>query len=120
MFDDIDGHLLDIFDPYTGTSKGAHLGTIRFPTGTSALIMDGTSLPVPGGDAVLCTVHQFQDKHTGTAKRLPLGISYVTGSATYKDMCTPVMQEPRLPLLPGPCRYRFRHLSTCNLPKNTR
>jgi hypothetical protein len=40
MFKDSDGHLLDIFDSYNGMLKGAHLGTIRFPTGTSTLTMD--------------------------------------------------------------------------------
>jgi hypothetical protein len=40
MFNDSDGHLLDIFDSHNGTKKGAHLGTIHFPTGTSTLIMD--------------------------------------------------------------------------------
>jgi hypothetical protein len=81
-----------IFDAHNGTSKGAHLGTIRFPTGTSTLIMDdilagavytnsGRADPVPSGDSM--PVHQFTDKRTGTAKRLPLGISYVTDFATY-------------------------------------
>jgi hypothetical protein len=83
MFDDSDGHLLDIFDSYNGTSKGAHLGTIRFPTGTSTLIMDsilagavftnsGRDERDTSGDSKL--MHQFQDKRTGTAKQLPLGI----------------------------------------------
>jgi hypothetical protein len=40
MFDDSDGHLLDIFDSHNGISKGVHLGTIQFPTGTSTLAMD--------------------------------------------------------------------------------
>jgi hypothetical protein len=40
MFNDSDGHLLDIFDSYNGMLKGAHLGTIRFPTGTSTLTRD--------------------------------------------------------------------------------
>jgi hypothetical protein len=81
-----------IFDAHNGTSKGAHLGTIRFPTGTSTPIMDdilagavytnsGRADPVPSGDSM--PVHQFTDKRTGTAKRLPLGISYVTDFATY-------------------------------------
>jgi hypothetical protein len=92
MFDDSDGHLLDIFDSHNGTSKGDHLGTISFPTGTSTLIMDkvlagavytnsGLHEPDTSGDSKL--MHQFQDKRTGTAKRLPLGISYVTDFATY-------------------------------------
>ena len=118
MFDDSDGHLLDIFDSHNGTSKGVHLGTIRFPTGTSTLIIDkvlagavytnsGLHEPVPSGDSKL--MHQFQDKRTGTTKRLPLGISYVTDFATYDaqlmqdfhaDMCTPTTQEPWLPLAP--------------------
>jgi hypothetical protein len=117
MFDDSDGHLLDIFDSHNGTSKSAHLGTIHFPTATSTLIMDdilavythsGRDEPVPDGDSML--VHQFTDKRTGTSNRLPLGTSYVTDFDTYdvqlmqnfhaRHMCTPTMQEPWLPLLP--------------------
>jgi hypothetical protein len=92
MFNDSDGHLLDIFDSHKGTSKGAHLGTIHFPTGTSALIMDkilagavytnsGRDEPVTGGDSK--PVHQFTDKRTGKAKQLPLSTSYVTDFDTY-------------------------------------
>jgi hypothetical protein len=57
-------------------------------------------------------MHQFQDKRTGTATQLPLGISYVTDFNTYDAQLmqnfhaqhvqprTPAMQEPWLPLLP--------------------
>jgi hypothetical protein len=88
-----DGHLLDIFDSHNGISKGAHLGTIHFPTGTSTLAMDsrlagavftnsGRDEPVSSGDSVL--THQFKDNRTATARqRPPLGISYVTDFETY-------------------------------------
>jgi hypothetical protein len=66
MFDDSDGHLLDIFDSYNGTSnEGRPPRDNSFrPTGTSTLIMDGILAgavytnygrdePVPDGDGVL-------------------------------------------------------------------
>jgi hypothetical protein len=92
MFDDSDGHLLDIFDSHNSTSKGTHLGTIHFPTGTSTLAMDdvlagavftnsGRCEAVLSGDSM--PMHQFTDKRMGTAKQPPLGISYVTDFDTY-------------------------------------
>jgi hypothetical protein len=41
----------------------------------------GLHEPVTSGDSK--PVHQFQDKRTGTAKQLPLGISYVSDFDTY-------------------------------------
>ena len=78
MFDDGDGHLLDIFDSHNGTSKGAHLGTIHFPIGTSALIMDGILAgavftksgrrePAPRGSMAGLAVNPVQGFRTGRA-----------------------------------------------------
>ena len=79
MFDDRDGHLLDIFDSHNGISKGAHLGTINFPTGTSTLAMDdvlagavitnsGRCEAVLSGDSM--PMHQFTDKRMGRSRFL--------------------------------------------------